>query len=266
MPAGYGVGDHQLFVINFLGSSLIGDAPKKIVRPKARRLNCNLSKMVRKYTGRLENLILQHRLIERSGEIYSGCLDQVTAKRKLERIDEETKQYMRHAEKKCRRIKSGHIPFSPEAANWIRQLQVYRSLLWVLTGGRGNRGNLCRAAYQVGIMHPFALSVTEVEARMKVCQEHCSFFLTHGQHFRTKHLRDRVAKAREAGNVEAANEIVGIMKREREQSFWRILKYVMKKQTGGSIRMVQVKDDRGEIVEFTTQEEVHEAIWSNIHR
>jgi hypothetical protein len=40
----------------------------------------------------------------------------------------------------------------------------------------------------------------------------------------------------------------------------------MKKQSGGSVRVVQVEDDEGEVVEFITQAEVHEAIWSNIHR
>jgi hypothetical protein len=40
----------------------------------------------------------------------------------------------------------------------------------------------------------------------------------------------------------------------------------MKKQSGGSVRVVQVEDDEGEVVEFTTQAELHEAIWSNIHR
>ena len=40
----------------------------------------------------------------------------------------------------------------------------------------------------------------------------------------------------------------------------------MKKQSGGSVRVVQVEDDEGKVVEFTTQAEVHEAIWSNIHR
>ena len=32
MPAGYGIGDHRLFVLDFLTSSLIGHEPPKIVR------------------------------------------------------------------------------------------------------------------------------------------------------------------------------------------------------------------------------------------
>ena len=40
----------------------------------------------------------------------------------------------------------------------------------------------------------------------------------------------------------------------------------MKKQSGVSVRVVQVEDGEGELVEYTTQAEVHEAIWNNIHR
>ena len=41
MPAGYGIGDHRLFVLDFLTSFLIGQDPPKIVRAAARRLNTN---------------------------------------------------------------------------------------------------------------------------------------------------------------------------------------------------------------------------------
>ena len=42
MPAGYGIGDHRLFVLDFLTSSLIGHDLPKIVRAPARRLNNNI--------------------------------------------------------------------------------------------------------------------------------------------------------------------------------------------------------------------------------
>ncbi len=70
--------------------------------------------------------------------------------------------------------------------------------------------------------------------------------------------------AREEEDEEAETQILGIIKHEREQAFWRHLKYTMKKQTGGRVQLVQVEDEDGNIEEFTMQEEVHEAIWSNI--
>jgi hypothetical protein len=39
MLVGYGVGDHQLFVVDFLEGSLIGKAPFRIKRFTSRQLN-----------------------------------------------------------------------------------------------------------------------------------------------------------------------------------------------------------------------------------
>ncbi len=61
-------------------------------------------------------------------------------------------------------------------------------------------------------------------------------------------------------------QILATIKQESEQAFWQCIKYVMKKQLGGSMRVVQVEDKDGELVEFSAQEEVLKAIWSNIHR
>ena len=47
---------------------------------------------------------------------------------------------MHAVEKKCWRVKSGRIAFSPEASKWIRRVQVYRSLLRLHAGRIRNMG------------------------------------------------------------------------------------------------------------------------------
>jgi hypothetical protein len=42
---------------------------------------------------------------------------------------------MKNLEKRFQKIKSGRIPFSPEAAKWIWRVQVYKSLLKFVRGG-----------------------------------------------------------------------------------------------------------------------------------
>jgi hypothetical protein len=144
MPAGFGIGDHRLFVIDFVASSLVGEAPRKIVRAQARRLNCKIPGAIEKYNTRLESKIRNHRLLERIGEVHRSSETPADKKRRLDVIDDECKAYMKNAEKRCRRIKSGVIPFSPEAAKWIRRLQVYRSLLRAAQGIRGNILGRCQ--------------------------------------------------------------------------------------------------------------------------
>lgn len=50
-----------------------------------------------------------------------------------------------------------------------------------------------------------------------------------------------------------------------QRAFWRHLNYPMKKNKGSSVRSVQIQDHEGGITEHSTQQEVENAIWSEIH-
>ena len=121
-------------------------------------------------------------------------------------------------------------------------------------------------AYRAGITNPFKLLEFEILARIMICQEQCSYYKRNGKSSWRRLLHDCAARAKERGDEKAEAEILGIIKRERGRAFWRRVKYAMKKLAGGSVRVVQVEEGDGELVEFSTQAEVHEAIWNNIHR
>ncbi len=103
-------------------------------------------------------------------------------------------------------------------------------------------------------------------AQLKMCQDYCLYYRKHGKQYCHQQLRERAARAWDDGNVEAEKQILAIIRQESERAFWRCVEYVMKKQSGSSVRVVQVENEDRELVEFATQEEVHESIWSNIHR
>ena len=129
MPVGYGVGDHRMFVVDFLTSSLIGYNPPKIVRAAARRLNTKIPQTEAKYINRLESLMEHHKMVDKVQRYLGQVQSKEELRTGLDDLDAEMKQYMIASEKRCRKIKSGRIPFSPEASKWIRRSQVYRSLL-----------------------------------------------------------------------------------------------------------------------------------------
>ena len=174
MPAGYRVGDHRMFIIDFLTSSLVGSTPPQIVRAGARRLNTKIGGVADKYTLNVDKYIVRHRVIERVGRAHETSKTKQQCKEKLDSIDKETKEHMKGAEKKCRRIKSGRIPFLPESSRWIRRAQVYRSILRYHAGKIRNRGNLKRAARRCGILGPLGMPLTEVRLRLKECKKQCN--------------------------------------------------------------------------------------------
>jgi hypothetical protein len=140
-------------------------------------------------------------------------------------INEEGKAYMCHAEKICRKIKSYRIPFSLEAALWIKRVQVYYSLLRYHKGRVKNRGNLKRAARRCNIPHPLSLTIAEIYDRLKECKRECTFYQEHGKRFLRKHLNARLCLAQKKEDKEAINKISAIIQWEQQQNFWHRLNY-----------------------------------------
>ncbi len=89
-------------------------------------------------------------------------------------------QFMKHAKKKCRRLKLGRISFSPESVIWIKREQIYKSLMEYQRGRNKNRGNLKRAARKQGIKEPFQIARAELKIRLDICMERNNYFREHG--------------------------------------------------------------------------------------
>ncbi len=217
MPAGFGVGNYRLFVIDFVTKGLVGEAPPKVVWPASWRLNTKLPGVSEAYCNMLKKEIIKHRLIERTGEAYKRSRSKKNLQNRLNQIDKELGEYMQYAEKKCRKIKSGRIPFFPKAALWIRRLQVYWLILKYHAGRIRNRGNLKRAERRCDISNPLSIPIREVYLCIKTCASRCDYFWQNGKYYRRKHLYNRLNAAKEREDEEAARKILDIIQREKER-------------------------------------------------
>ena len=108
---------------------MVGASPPSIVRSAARRLNSRIPESAEDYSDRFEHLVIGHKTIERLGKAHESSSVAQIVKENINKIDTVSKQYMTHAEKKCRKIKSGKIPLSPESTLWIKCWQTYRTMM-----------------------------------------------------------------------------------------------------------------------------------------
>jgi hypothetical protein len=125
MPAGYGIGDHRLFVIDIHTSLLIGTGSPRVQRAASRRLNTCLPHVAAKYSKTLEENIRRHRLIEKLGKAHTKGTSKEDTQQRINKVDEEGKQYMTHAECISQKLKSGRICFSPKSVIWIKRKQLF---------------------------------------------------------------------------------------------------------------------------------------------
>ncbi len=182
MPVGYRVGDHCLFVVDFVTASLVGTGcSQQIVRPTLCHLKTRIAGCALQYIKALQRNILRHRLLERMVAVATSDQPKAQIAKALNKLDKEGEAYMKHAEKKCCRLKSGCISFSPEASLWIQQSQVHRLLLRLHAGKICNRRNLRRTARRCQINAPFQLTVNDIKLRLHICKEKCDYFWKHGK-------------------------------------------------------------------------------------
>ncbi len=230
MPFGYGIRDHRMFVLDITMESLVGKNPTKAVRPASRQLNSKLPRCGKAYNKSLESNIVQHRLLERLSEAHRSNLATNKKIEVINNIDWEGRDYMKHTEKWCRKIKCCRISYSPELAIQIRRAQVYYSIIRWHEGKIQNKGNLKRADRRCNIQNPLGMSMAEVLLRVEECKRECKFYQEHGRRFQNKHLAEWMRLAQERNNVEAFKKIEDIITREKQRSFWRRLNFITGKK------------------------------------
>lgn len=221
--------------------------------------------MLKNYIRILEELIAKYKLKEKLLEAHKETAPELF-KDKVNKVDKQSHECMIHTEKKCRKVRLGKIPFSPEASMWLKRSQFYRTLLGYLVGKKTNRGNLRRLARRLKILNLFSLSKEMVVMKLQECKQQCKYFRVHGQRYRTQHLNRRLEAARSRGDEEAEKRILQIITRERDRAFWRRLNWSFGQRRGSSVGAVQVKDSDGSTVELKMRKEVQDAIWSEVHQ
>lgn len=238
IPIEFSVGDHRMMYVDIRTESIVGFQPQPIKHPKARRLSSKIPRAKANYTKTLERNLAKHRLTEKMMEAHKADLSPEKLKEILDRIDKMSRELMVNAEKKCRKLKNGKIPYSPEAAIWIKRLQVYRQLLRYWAGKVKNRGNLKRSARCCNIENAFLLTLEEIETRMEECKEKCKHFEIYGQSYQTKHLKKRLQVAQVNGDSEAERHILEIIQREKDRAYWKRLNLALGKKRSSSVSAV----------------------------
>ena len=117
LPFNFGLGDHRGILLDVSQSSLLGTPLHTIPRISGRRLQCNKTESQRKYVNAMQLYCHHHRLQSKIYHLLRSPGSGQSFHNKLNAIDKVLGEGMRHAEKKCRHIYAGEVPFSPEVAH-----------------------------------------------------------------------------------------------------------------------------------------------------
>ena len=129
LPFYFSIGDHRGIIIDIPEEELLGNRVMKIQRPHARRLMTKCPEIKKRYLEKLEvyteKLGLQKKLIKLRKNILHFSLTQISDQ--LNEIDKLKSQAMELAEKRCRRLHMGVVPYFPGLA-----LKAQTIVFWIM--------------------------------------------------------------------------------------------------------------------------------------
>ena len=102
-----------------------------IVPLQVRRLQCGDVRIVRKYQQKLRKLLDKRGIREQVDRLYGNfqiplTLDQ---QEEFEGIDRYVTEYCLKAEKQCRKVRAGNVPFSPLVDQAAKTIYLWSSVL-----------------------------------------------------------------------------------------------------------------------------------------
>ena len=117
LPHKFGAGDHRVILVDFNLDQIL-ERGVKICTPSMRRLICENKKSVENYNQLAWSLLQSNKVPQRlealetslaSTDVELWCV-------KLNMLDEQITDILLHAEKKCRKLRTGEVDYSPEVS------------------------------------------------------------------------------------------------------------------------------------------------------
>jgi len=155
---------------------LIGEPHQKVICPKACHLTCSIPASWDAYNQILLDKLQRHSILPKLHAIFtesaSPGFDWNTLGPCLEALDSIKSQCMQYAEKKCRKLQMGQVPFSPELMQYYFLQQLWL-LVWRKRAGHPvSSSKIRRLSKKCSLPQAPSATLLEAEANYRASSLH----------------------------------------------------------------------------------------------
>jgi hypothetical protein len=129
-------GDHRCPIIEIDSKVLLGDNMLRIAKVQARRLSTKIKKAVMRYSKKLDDHLIRHKVLPKLHKVYAGSTTKLSPDQaqEMETIDRVRSEGMTYAEKRCRKYHTGQVECSPEIAKAFQLKKLWNKIVWKKRG------------------------------------------------------------------------------------------------------------------------------------
>lgn len=231
-------------------------------RPTGRRLNTQIPGVVAVYNKLLEHHCMQHNLL---GKIYQVATSNWTNQwgtfaAKVESLDRVKTEGMAYAEKRCRRLHTGAVFFSPELDLWYKRRRLF-SLVITRTENKRKvrRSTIIKLARKCGVDDIFAIPLEDIKRQFREADHNYRALKPKSADLREQFLREQLTMC--SPSTERYKYISSIFTHERQRSVARFLRQLVGSPSHRkSVTEVEEVLADGTVAHACTQEEVEDML------
>lgn len=258
LEIGVGYSDHRILyfdidMFKFLGKHKNSTAVKKI-----RRLQCNDPRTVHAFNDRLEKQYQYHNVHATLQKLDSEITTPPSPEqiRTLQRLDSINTQLIINAEKKCRKLRMGAKPYTPETAKLGLTIEFWRSLIKKLEGHNISSSYLRRTARKCNVFDYKKLSLEECKrARAKAHRAYKDYVVQADRPSFIDGLADAIAAE---GDIERSTVVRQLKSLEETRHTHRLIRNSTKDFDGAPYHM-ELPNSQGSFIS-TDKEEIERAL------
>jgi exonuclease III len=213
----------------------------------ARRLKNTDPRIRKKYTRNLHEMLLQHNVYEKMEELHRSMQQSVlpTDVIKFEELDNIINAAMKEAEQKCRKLKTGIIPWSPLYQQACDRVTYWSLVKDEMMGVRVNIRKIRSLRNKLKIPRDQAMSLATATAKLRLAINNRTQCKRHAPELQMEY-RYRLAKAKEEDdNIPAATHIRNLTQQENTRALFRRIRYLERKLNNLSTTRVIISDKQG---------------------
>lgn len=243
LPFGEGIGDHRILYIDIdINSWLEGDL-QKIVPSQIRRLKCEDVRIVRKFLQELRKRLDDRGLRDRVNALYENYHVPLTPTQiqEYESIDRFVTECSLTAEKRCRKIRVGGVPFSPVVDKAAKTVYLWSLILSKMSGTKVSTSLIKRLAKKCDLIIDLSLSYEEIRILRNAAIKRYKSLKPNAKKYREQFISDLAEVMEEVYGAKRASSIRSLTVTEEQRTINRQIKSKLKPNSG-SISKLQIPD------------------------
>ena len=259
---GTNTGDHCPIWVEMDKAKVLGTNPPPIPKQQARRLQPNDPNVVKKYNHILEQEFEKNNVYQRALNLYNAFSKELTPaqSREYEKLDKIRSKSMKKAERKCRHLHMGAVPWSPVIQHARDSLQYGKLTLRRKLGRNVSARYLIRLSKKTDLYYE-GWTIEQLKPEVYRLVQVYKKLKKNAHSLRQTFLEYLASALEKEGQGKKSKIVANLIKIEEQRRLYRRLKPISRKFADNlsTTSVVKTQQD-GSQIEISQKEEMEEAI------